>query len=76
MARRVHMGDDEPKSESVQIISNVASAMIRDPSDGSVKEPVKPEITGLPELKKDSDERERLERAREWLREWNARNGK
>jgi hypothetical protein len=54
--------------------------MIRDPSDGSVKPPpANPGLTnsGLakPEHEK-SDEKERLDRSREWLKEWRERMGK
>lgn len=52
--------------------------MIRDPSDGSIKPPpVKPELSnsGLakPEGSESEQERLRLERAREWLRDWKER---
>jgi hypothetical protein len=43
--------------------------MIRDPSDGSIKEPAKPMLSGLPEMRKDGDEKARLEQSRAWLKE-------
>lgn len=51
--------------------------MIRDPSDGTIKEPPKPtlDVSGLQTDKLKAEELARLERAREWLREWKGRNG-
>lgn len=51
--------------------------MIRDPSDGSVRVPIKPDLTdtGLPKPETESErETRRLERDREWLKNWRARN--
>ena len=53
--------------------------MIRDPSDGLIKPPpIKPELSnsGLakPDGSESEQERLRLERAREWLRDWKERN--
>ena len=44
--------------------------MIRDPSDGSVYERPKIEISGLPKIEEKSGERLRLEKSREWLERW------
>lgn len=49
--------------------------MIRDPSDGSVKEKREFESSLAPAENKNDDEAKRLERAREWLRDWKSRNG-
>jgi hypothetical protein len=42
--------------------------MIRDPSDGSIKEPR--EISGLPISKEKPEDSERLEKSREWLKKY------
>jgi hypothetical protein len=48
--------------------------MIRDPSDGSVKEKPKPEMaSALPTSNADAQEIERLERSREWLKNYRMR---
>lgn len=47
--------------------------MIRDPSDGTVYEKPKPDLSGLPELEKEQDELERLEESRKWLKDWKGR---
>lgn len=49
--------------------------MIRDPSDGSVREPPpKPNLdTGLPTASTKPGRQERLEKSREWLREYMAK---
>jgi hypothetical protein len=50
--------------------------MIRDPSDGSTYTLPKPTVSGLPELQNDMDniksekDAERLEKAREWLKDY------
>jgi hypothetical protein len=48
--------------------------MIRDPSDGSIKEPRKAELetttSGLPMTKEKSDELARLEKSRDWLKRY------
>ena len=46
--------------------------MIRNPSDGSVREPRKPEEPGLPPVQDPASlkEAERLQRARDWLVEY------
>jgi hypothetical protein len=44
--------------------------MIRDPSDGSVKEPPKREISGLPITKQKQEDFERLEKSRAWLKKY------
>lgn len=50
--------------------------MIRDPSDGSVREPRRPMVSGLPEPdKKAADELARLQRDREWLKDYFKRKG-
>lgn len=46
--------------------------MIRDPSDGSVREP-KPLESGLPVTKELADEVARIERSREWLKKYRDR---
>lgn len=49
--------------------------MIRDPSDGSVREPRKPQVSGLPspESPEKREERQRIEKSREWLKDYHAR---
>lgn len=48
--------------------------MIRDPSDGTVKEKPKPDLSGLPKMDSEKqDELERLEKSREWLKDWKGR---
>ena len=52
--------------------------MIRDPSDGSVREPKKPDLgiptSGLAPIDKDqANEAARLKRLREWLEEYRMR---
>lgn len=54
--------------------------MIRDPSDGSVREPKKPDLgmptSGLAPIDKDqANEAARLKRSREWLEEYYKRRG-
>lgn len=64
--------------------------MIRDPSDGTVRNPhgespssrseqsgrvAEGANSGLPTDKLKAEELARLERAREWLKEWKGRNG-
>lgn len=45
--------------------------MIRDPSDGSVREPRKPMVSGMPEPDQHAkDELERLNKSREWLKDY------
>jgi hypothetical protein len=46
--------------------------MIRDPSDGSVRErpPIETGTSGLPVAKPDAKETARLENAREWLKNY------
>ncbi len=46
--------------------------MIRDPSDGSVRAPRKPEESGLPPVQDPGSlkETERLNKLREWLQEY------
>ena len=48
--------------------------MIRDPSDGSVKEPKKVDValpdSSLAPSKVDAAERAKLEKARDWLKDW------
>jgi len=47
--------------------------MIRDPSDGTIKPPPKPALSGLPLVdRKDQDELDRLQRSRAWLRDYMA----
>ena len=47
--------------------------MIRDPSDGSVREPAKPMVSGMPEpVQHTKDDLERLNKSREWLRNYQA----
>ena len=48
--------------------------MIRDPSDGSVREKRKIEVSGLAgPTKEQKDEWKRLEMSREWLKDYQAR---
>ena len=46
--------------------------MIRDPSDGSAKEKPKPMVSGLaePGIPVSTDELERLEKSRQWLKNY------
>jgi hypothetical protein len=46
--------------------------MIRDPSDGSVRELPKVEVSGL---RVNAERAEQLERSREWLRNYYAKKG-
>lgn len=43
---------------------------LRDPTDGTIYDPPKMELSGLPEVKEKSDELLRLEKSREWLKNW------
>lgn len=50
--------------------------MIRDPSDGTVKEKQKSDwIPGGPPAEKGEDEKQRLDKSREWLKDWKGRTG-
>lgn len=45
--------------------------VVRDPSDGSVKERPKPDTSGLREIERQkAGEIARLEKSREWLKDW------
>ena len=47
--------------------------MIRNPSDGTTYTPPKPEVSGLPvENPKSTDEARRLEKSREWLKNYSS----
>jgi hypothetical protein len=43
---------------------------LRDPSDGTIYEPPKKELFGPPEPEEKSDELKRLEKSREWLKQY------